>query len=86
LLDQAAAPSTHPQAQARRPFTPDSDNEEFSTPTAKTPNPRTPARTTRPPNLDQLLFGRLTRSQGAARKYLTFHLSERQRRRNDSSV
>ena len=66
LLDQATAPFTHPQAQARRPFTPDSDNEEFSTPTAKTPNPRTPARTTRPPNLDQLLFGRLTRSQGAA--------------------
>jgi hypothetical protein len=66
LLDQAAAPSTPPQAQARRRFTPDSDNEEFSTPTAKTPNPRTPARTTRPPNLDQLLFRRLTRSQGVA--------------------
>jgi hypothetical protein len=66
LLDQAAAPLTPPQARERRPFTPDSENEEFSTPTAKTPNPRTPARTTRPPNLDQLLFGRLTRSQGAA--------------------
>ncbi len=66
LLDQAAAPVTPPQARERRPFTPESENEEFSTPTAKTPNPRTPARTTRPPNLDQLLFRRLTRSQGAA--------------------
>ncbi len=68
-LDQAAAPFTPPQDQAKTPFTPDSDNEEFSTPTAKTPNPRTPARTARtarPANLDQLLFGRLTRSQGAA--------------------
>jgi hypothetical protein len=62
-LDQAAAPFTPPQDQAETPFTPDSHNEEFSTPTAKTPNPRTPARTARtarPANLDQLLFGRLT--------------------------
>ncbi len=68
-LDQAAAPFTPPQDQAETPFTPDSDNDKFSTPTAKTPNPRTPARTARtarPANLDQLLFGRLTRSQGSA--------------------
>jgi hypothetical protein len=75
MLDQTTAPSTPPQAQTRRPFTPDnsdSDNKEFLAPTAKTPNTRTPARTTRPPNLDQLLFGRLTRSQGAAPEVFDF--------------
>ena len=76
-LDQAAAPFTPPQDQAETPFTPDSDNEEFSTPTAKTPNPRTPARTARPANLDQLLFGRLTRSQGAAPAVSDFPLERK---------
>ena len=66
LLDQAAAPSTPLQAQAERPFTPDSDNKEFLTLTAKTPNPRTPVRTIRPATLGQLLSGRLTLSQGAS--------------------
>ncbi len=83
-LDQAAAPFTPPQDQAETPFTPDSDNEEFSTPTAKTPNPRTPARTARtarPANLDQLLFGRLTRSQGAAPAVSDFPLERKTRKK-----
>jgi hypothetical protein len=88
-LDQAAAPFTHPQDQPETPFTPDSDNEEFSTPTAKTPNPRTPARTARtarPANLDQLLFGRLTRSQGSAPAVSDFPLEQKPERRNENSI
>jgi hypothetical protein len=83
-LDQAAAPFTPSQDQAETPFTPDSDDEEFSTPTAKTPNPRTPARTARtarPANLDQLLFGRLTRSQGSAPAVSDFPLERKPRKK-----
>jgi hypothetical protein len=83
-LDQAAAPFTPPQDQAEIPGTPDSDNEEFSTPTAKTPHPKTPARTARaarPTNLDQLLFGRLTRSQGSAPAVSDYPLERKPRKK-----
>jgi hypothetical protein len=83
-LDQAATPFTPPQDQAKTSGTPDSDNEEFSTPTAKTPHPKTPARTARtvrPANLDQLLFGRLTRSQGSAPAVSDFPLERKPRKK-----
>ena len=59
-----------PHEPEARAFTPDNfeseEEEQFETPSAPTPPPRTPAQTRRPNELDQLLFGRLTRSKGPA--------------------
>lgn len=61
-----------PAEEQPRNFTPDnpeSEEDEFQTPVAPTPTPktpRTPARASRTDDLDQMLFGRLTRSQGPA--------------------
>ena len=59
-----------PHEPEARAFTPDNfeseEEEQFETPSAPTPPPRTPAQTRRTNELDQLLFGRLTRSKGPA--------------------
>ncbi len=61
--EEEQAIALHPRVVT--PVNDDSDEEEFLTPSAKMPNPKTPART-KGQGLDQLLFGRLTRSQGPA--------------------